>query len=109
MLTITNERLKTYTVMSDGLDDASRRTAVGAVIDYLYKVTGVKIAEGDGGENRISLILDRSLKTSHVDGFVIKPDGDDVKIIGRTNRAVVYAAFAFAGECLGVKFRNNTA
>lgn len=104
MLTITNERLKNYTVMSDGLDDASRRTAVGAVIDYLYKVTGVKIAECDGGENRISLILDRSLKTSHVDGFVIKPDGDDVKIIGRTNRAVVYAAFAFAEECLGVKF-----
>lgn len=104
MLTITNERLKNYTVMSDGLDDALRRTAVGAVIDYLYKVTGVKIAEGDGGENRISLILDRSLKTSHVDGFVIKPDGDDVKIIGRTNRAVVYAAFAFAEECLGVKF-----
>ena len=39
MLTITNERLKNYTVMSDGLDDALRRTAVGAVIDYLYKVT----------------------------------------------------------------------
>lgn len=103
MLTITNEQLKKYFVNAVGLNEKPRRVAVSAIKNYLYAVTGVAVEEKEN-ERKISLVVDSELDTPHTDGFKILPDGEDVLITGKTQRAVVYASFAFAEECLGVKF-----
>lgn len=103
MLTITNESLKKYAVIATGLDESTRRVATYAIKKYILAVTGVDIRE-DGGESKIAFVLDTEMQTPHTDGFVIKPVGKDVIITGKTQRAIVYSAYAFAEEFLGVKF-----
>lgn len=103
MLTITKEQLKNYSVNAAGLNEETRRVAVCVVKKYIAAVTGANVCE-ENGENKIFLVVDSALKTTHTDGFTIVPDGKDVIITGKTQRAIVYAAFAFAEECLGVKF-----
>ena len=103
MLTITNELLKKYTVTATGVDENVRLVAVSVIEKYVFAVTGVKINE-NGGEYKIAFLLDTEMQSPHTDGFVIKPVGKDVIIRCKTKRAVVYSAYAFAEEYLGVKY-----
>lgn len=103
MLTITKEQLKNYSVNAAGLKEKTRRVAVCAIKKYLAAVTGAEISEKEG-KNKIFLVVDPSLKTPYTDGFTIVPEGKNVVITGKTQRAVVYAAYAFAEEYLGVRF-----
>lgn len=100
---IDKRALKNYSVCASGLTESVARTAVGAIKKYVLAVTGVELSDG-AGERQILLEANSKLETPHVDGFIIDVDGNNIKIIGRTQRAVVYAAFAFAEECLGVRF-----
>lgn len=103
MLNITNEQLKNYSVNAVGLKDGPRRVAVSAIKKYLYSVTGVNVGE-EAKQFSISVVVDASLDTPHTDGFKISAQDKNVTITAKTQRAAVYAAFAFAEECLGVRF-----
>lgn len=103
MMQIEKNALKKYSVCTSGLTDSVALTATEAIKKYVYAVTGVKLSDGES-ERKILLKADENLDSPHVDGFIIDTDGNDVTITGKTQRAVVYAAFAFAEECLGVKF-----
>lgn len=103
MLTITEEQLKTYCIRTTGLQPAPRSVAVNALKKYLLSVIGVNVTEDDA-EHKISVVVDPDMPSPCTDGFTIEPHGKDVIITCKTQRAAVYAAFAFAEECLGVKF-----
>lgn len=102
MLIIDNQTLNKYSVRTEGLTEAVEKKATEAIKKYVFAVTGVSLS--DNGEYKILLKADENLSTAHADGFIIDTKGNDITIIGKTQRAVVYAAFAFAEECLGVKF-----
>lgn len=102
MLIIDNQTLNKYSVRAEGLTEAVEKKATEAIKKYVFAVTGVSLS--DNGEYKILLKADENLSTAHADGFIIDTQGNDITITGKTQRAVVYAAFAFAEECLGVKF-----
>ncbi len=102
MLTIDNQTLKQYSVRAEKLTGAVEKKATETIKKYIFAVTGVRLS--DEGEYKILIKVDEDLDSSHVDGFIIDTQGNDITITGKTQLAIVYAAFAFAEECLGVKF-----
>ena len=102
MLTIDKQTLNKYSVRTEKLTEAVEKKATETIKKYVFAVTGVSLS--DDGEYKILLKADANLGTSHADGFIIDAQGNDITITGKTQHAVVYAAFAFAEECLGVKF-----
>ena len=102
MLTIDNQTLNKYSVRAEKLTEAVEKKATETIKKYVFEVTGVSLS--DDGEYKILLKVDANLDTPHADGFIIDAQGNDITITGKTQMAVVYAAFAFAEECLGVKF-----
>lgn len=102
MLIIDNQTLNQYSVRAEKLTGAVEKKATETIKKYVFAVTGVRLS--DEGEYKILIKVDEDLDSSHTDGFIIDTQGNDITIIGKTQLAVVYAAFAFAEECLGVKF-----
>ena len=102
MLTIDNQTLNRYSVRAQKLTEAVEKKATETIKKYVFAVTGVRLS--DEGEYKILIKVDEDLDSSHTDGFIIDTIGNDITITGKTQLAVVYAAFAFAEECLGVKF-----
>lgn len=98
MLIINNQTLNKYSVRAEGLTEAVEKKATEAIKKYVFAVTGVSLS--DNGEYKILLKADENLSTAHADGFIIDTQGNDITITGKTQRAVVYAAFAFAEEWL---------
>ena len=103
MLTITDKQLKDYSVRTTGLLPEPRRTAVNAIKKYLFEAIGVNVGS-EKGSKYISFELRPELDVRCTDGFTIKPSGENIEIICKTQRAAVYAAYAFAEEFLGVRF-----
>lgn len=103
MLTITDEQIKNYSVRTAGLLPNPRRVAVNAIKNYVFAALGVHMSDGEE-ENYILLKVCPDFDTPFADGFIMKPNGKNVEIICKTQRAAVYAAFAFAEEYLGVKY-----
>lgn len=102
-LTVTAAEIRKYAVKAEG-NDAVFRNAEEILKRYVGKILGSEFSEGCDGDRFFVLSIDKNLPSAHYDGFVIEPQGKNVRICGKTERALIYAVYEFAERFLGAKF-----
>lgn len=102
---ITDKQLQNYKIFIGGNSECFLHAA-SELKKYLLRITGVtvEIANNDCGSKMFILSVDKELDLAHTDAFKTGVLGDNVYIVGKTERGLIYGVYDLIERFLGVDF-----